>query len=264
MSYTVLRKQNDYLNDYIGKTMTKKLSLDAHRFLFESAPYMIDRKLEKIEKEFSLDIMGKMRKKSIVSCLEPLTKEILSIGGSSLLLDKKTGKVIDNLITDNLGKFLGQFFGSGGATFNVQNDANIATAILVWGLNGQAVGRFNVAWNLSGVPGPAGSGGLSRFGSGLLAPSRGDFAIQTPLGAAPESGYIGNANNGYTIGNQEIYNITVSSTGGAGTVNELGTFLNVVTGAQGTANIMIAHDAVSPGVNYTIGRLLIGSYTWQI
>lgn len=239
----VIRKENDWLSDYRGKTWTDKLNYKLSIGLFE----------EHFKK---MTVYVPQFEKAIVYCLDPKTKEILAVGGSSLLFGKKTGDVIPDLILDNFGLIYAKFFRAAvaGEIFAaVKDDGNITENIYTYtnGVNNQFMNG-------------GASGTRIQMGSGVTAPARTNFGIQTALATAPESGYLNTNDGGYTISNTVIYQGDANPTGGSGTVNEAITSGRWLNGAAALKNITITRDAISPGVAFTAGKLLRAAYTWTL
>jgi hypothetical protein len=237
--YQVLRKQNDWLKDLVGSTYNTKTLNKVNSFYSERF------------NKFSVRTFNKF---SLVTCLDNAKKnqEILSMGGSSLLQHKKTKEIIPNLILNNFGYFLAAVFSPAA---NPQPALTIANVIKHINLYRASNNLGNVATNLADI----------KLGSGLNAPARGDVEIQTALGNAPESGHLGITSGAYTVSNTVIFQGDANPTGGTGTVNEIGLYGFWINGDDGLNNYyLLAHDSISPGVSYASGRLLRGSYTWQI
>lgn len=249
--YVVLRDRNDYLKNFVGYTAKQKVLVDAHKFILEQ-----HRKYQN----------GLGMPKVVVSCIDPKTNEILGIGGSSLLLHKKTGKIIPDLILDNFGNIFAGFFVAPGTDKDItaKDDAAASKTVRThWADAASAAATYN-NWVNAGA---SGSGSQIKMGSGTTAPARADTAIQTALVSAPESGYLDTNNGAYTVSNTVIYQADANPTGGSGTVNEAGTF-GVWNHTPATpvaiGKFMITHDAVSPGVAFTAGKLLRAAYTWTL
>lgn len=99
-----------------------------------------------------------------------------------------------------------------------------------------------------------------QFGSGTTAPTRTNYAMQTPLGNAPEnarfpSGSAVYANLYVTFGN-------VIVAGGSGTINEIGMFGYWLW--SGLNTFLLARDVLGAGVSYVAGNPLVGTFTWGI
>jgi hypothetical protein len=280
--YVVLRNKNDWLNNYKGQTLNEKLQSEITRGVYEEHSKFkqevnIKKFLEnsKIPQKYQNIILRKyhtyakislteqLAKKSLVSCLDPLTKEIYGLGSSSLLQHKVTGKIIDNLILDNFGLwFAGILSGTSnaGATGSLIDDANATKTVRWYQLPGINSSNFNdnASFNKSlGIKIKMGSDTATAI-------ARSNYKIYAPLGSGPESGYLPANAGAYTGSFTIIYQGDANPTGGAGTVNEIGTFGVWADASANDITIMLARDLVTPGVMYTAGKLLRGAYTWQI
>jgi len=235
----ILRKENDYFNELVGRTYNQRTLHLVNSFYKDRFGKFSNKSLNKF---------------SLVTCLEKAKKnqEILSIGGSSLLRNKKTNEVITNLILDNFGLWLAGFFGRTSQNAILKDVTNVARTINV-------VGTGNPLHNSQ-----AGMGLLIRLGSNVTAPARGDVEIGTSLGSAPESGDLTTNQGAYTAGNTVVYQADANPTGGSGSVTEIMSKWNWIDAGSVSRFFAITHDLISPTVNYTAGKLLRGSYTWQI
>lgn len=262
--FEVMRKENDWLNDYKGYTYSHRLKELLTRGLFEEHAKKADVGYANIEK-------------AIVFNIEPSTKEILGLGGSSLLREKKSErkfesvlqslafrhrKIIPDLILDNFGLFFAAMWkvpDSSSLSISVPDTSNVLRTIFTYyNLNA------SLTWN-SGAGQNTGS--QIQMGSGLNAPARNNFGIQTALPNAPESGSLNTNNGAYTAGNTAIYQADANPTGGSGNVNEIisiGVWQRNPQTAPIVVPIALARDSITPTVSYTAGKLLRGSYTWQI
>ena len=98
--------------------------------------------------------------------------------------------------------------------------------------------------------------------------ARTDFKITTAFGNPPESlkrSILGTST--YQSGTGKIIgiNTTFSPTGGSGTVSESALFLICGVRPVGNQrNVLFAHDAISPPVPFTSGKIITVSYTWQL
>ena len=257
VEFEVMRHENDWLLDYQGYTYSDRLKDKLTRGLFEEHAKKADIGYANIEK-------------AMVFTIEPLTMEILSLGGSSLLIEKKSSrkfesllqsmafkhrKIVPDLIMDNFGLWFAGVWGAYGvpSNFNLTDDANSSQQVDIMDQSGTTA--FNTA-NTSGTK--------IQMGSGSTAPARSDHVIQTALGSAPENSYLITNNGSYTVSNTVIYQGDAIPTGGSGTVNEIVTAPHWANHAAAQKKFIIAHDAVSPGVTYVSGKLLRGAYTWQL
>jgi hypothetical protein len=265
--YERVKNTNDWMKDYKGYTYTSNIQESLQKALFsEHSKYKQNQSLSKFLSESKsltnrqkeslikdlgtrVDIFEQLGKKCVVSCIDPLTKEIEDIGGSSLLRDIKTGQIVDNLILDNFGLIFDLFCGQSANTLNIKDTVGSSQAIQVYS-NDAGICR--------------GQGGMrGQFGTGVTTPDRADYKIETALIDAPENGILCASGNGYNVSNQVIYNIDANPTGGSGIVNEVGTIPSLQNTVNANKNIMITHDAVGP-ILYSAGKLLRAAYAWQI
>jgi len=225
---------NEYLNQYIGKTSSEKLLFDANKYLFE----------EKLKKASS-----SMMETCLVHVENPLTKEIIGIGGSTP----------NDLILDNWGLLFARHFR---LVFNTDSNVILTqiggtTETLVFVRQVASTNQFNNT--LAGA-----GGGLIQIGSGTTTPARSDFTVSTPFITAPESGLVAN-----TVGILDVPNGTVKVqafllAGGSGTINEAGQFGQWANSANIDKFFMIAHDLISPAVPFIINQTITIEYTWQL
>jgi len=233
--YVLLRKENDSLNSLIGQSFNQKSKDQAYKILTE------------IHEKANVRSMSKV----LVYCIDPKSNEILGVGGSSLMQNKKNGKIVSDLISDNFG-FMWTFFHRPpiSAVLSVpyiQIAGTVASQLLYrTGGNGQ--------WDSLG--------GMIQVGSGTTPPDRTDFKIETPFVGGPEATIGGIA--GFSVYSSATGKITgiarqISPTAGSGTVNESALF-------QRWRNLVIyllAKDSISPGVSFTAAKNIVVDYTWQ-
>lgn len=258
--YSILREKNEWLKNYRGHTFSDRLQSEIIKGVFE----------EHAKFKYNIPflkngIYEQLGKKCLIACIEPNTKELLSVGSSSLLKDESTGMIIDNLILDNFGIFFARLFippaAAVGADISLKDDGGVARNYKMYNGGNTGDSTFNF------VIGTACAMGTQiKMGSGSSAVARTDFKIQTSLPSPPESGYLNTNDGAYTAQNTVIYQGDANSTGGGSTVREAGSF--GVWEHSGVpcalAKIMISHDAISPVVPYTSGKLLRGAYIWSI
>lgn len=248
IEYTVLGSKNDWLKNYRGNTYTDKLRDEITKGVFEeSSKYKSGNKI----------FTEQMVKKCLITCINPKTNELESVGASSLLKNEITGKIFDNLILDNFGKWFAAIitnsaFVGGGLT----EDTGGSQTVSVYAGSQTS---FNIK-----PTGLSPTAGKVRMGSGVTAPARSDFKIQTALISAPESGYLVTNAGAWTVSNTVIYQADANPTGGTGTVNEAGSFEGWWYTVGSEAVFMLTHDAISPGVPFTAGKLLRASYIWSL
>jgi len=241
--YYLLKEKNDSLNSLIGQSFNEKSKLEAEKILTE------------IHKGYFSSWS-----KSLVYCIEPKTNEILGVGGSSLFYDNKRKRIHSDLLLDNFGIFLRAWF-----TFTPSGVNSIATmktddstfqCFAIYEL-AQAVFSYNQVFGMR-----------IRIGSSSVI-ARSDFNVTTPFASAPESDLTNIlATSTYQSSTGKIIGIStgISPTGGSGTVRESGLFAGLsFTGSGGAQKrVMMAHDAISPVVPFTVGKQIVVNYTWQL
>jgi len=239
-----VKNVNDWLKDYRGKTFSDKLQESLIIGLFQEHS-----KKAGGMRESSKYISERMGKKCVVYCMDPITKEIEDIGGSSLFKDTITGKYEDNMILDNFGTWFSFIVRGDTSIFTLTDDANSSQSFKVQTTSNIYANNSN--WN-------------GRFGSGTTAPIKANYKIETALtSGAPENTYIASSGWGYTGASQIVYNIDASPTAGAGTVQEVitaGVWLNTSSVSK---NIALTRD-LTGSVSYTTGKLLRAAFAWQI
>jgi len=233
--YILLPKENEPLNDLIGKTLNQKTKDLAYDILCE--------------------IHSKAKKISRLKCLVYLTdlnrNEILGIGGSSLMKDKN-GNIISDLINDNYGEIWSRYHR---AFVNAVKSVTLVNQL----------GNNNVE-NLYRTGGNGMEdrfGGEFRIGSGTNPPARSDFNVQTGFGSAPESTELNEIGLGiYNGGTGRITGIATqfTPTGGSGTVREAVWFQELRSVATKFA---MTRDLISPTVSFVAGQTITVDYTWQ-
>lgn len=96
-----------------------------------------------------------------------------------------------------------------------------------------------------------------QVGSGLTAPARDDYSIETPFATAPENGRFGSSSGSYAVGAISFSGSITA--GGSGTVNETGFFgLWMDSGVQ---TVMLFHDLLATGVPFVAGQIILVSYS---
>ena len=115
---------------------------------------------------------------------------------------------------------------------------------------------FNSAWNSAyGLTGTE-----MQLGSGTTAAMRTDYAIETALGSAPESGRFSTTQGSYNAGYVSFAGAITA--GGSGMVNETGFFGAWNTNADNNVSrFMLFRDILGSSVNYTAGNILNCSYS---
>jgi len=240
--YLLLKNRNDSLNSLIGKSYNEKSKLEAEKILTE------------IHKGYFSSWT-----KALVYCIEPKTNEILGVGGSSLFYDKKRKRIHSDLLVNNFGEFLRAMF----TKVTAPAESNAVMEIDTGGF-----GSFGF-YLPSGVAVSYNDemGMRIQIGSSSVI-ARTDFKITTPFGSPPESLQINILGNSiYQTGTGKIIgiNATFSPTGGSGTVGESALFLRAGVRPVGNGRrVLFAHDAISPPVPFTAGKIITVSYTWQL
>ena len=239
--YSILKEKNDPLNSLIGKSYNQKSQFEA----------------EKILKEIHKGYFSSWSK-AIVYCIDPKTKEILGVGGSSLLYDKKTKRIQSDLILDNFGKFMSAWFTRvSGVNSNAVLQANDASfgsyAIYVMSGGGAEYNTF--------------IGARIQLGSGSVI-ARSDFTVTTPFVTSPESLILNVLSTGiFTSGTGKITSIITghSPTGGSGTIAETGLYFSWGVLPVGNFRlVMMYHDLISPTVSFSPAQQIITNYTIQL
>ena len=233
--YVLLRKENDLLKSLIGQSFNHKSKFEAEKILDEihciAEPRLIGKK---------------------ALCYVTDKDEIKGVGGSTLMKDKN-GKIVSNLILDNLGKLLAILFsgnpsGLRGAT--VIDEIGTGRGIRTY--TGQ---NFTIG-NALGV--------VHKVGSGTTTPARSDFEVETAFGTVPESG---NIDGSTPIWNSSlgIFRSTSSLTaGGSGTVNEAVLKLGMNDTTVANRFIALYRDIVSPSQAFIVGQSIALEYTIQL
>ncbi len=239
--YVLLRKENDLLDSLIGKSFNEKSKFEAGRIL------------EEIHSKAESRMIGKT-----ALCYVVDNSEIKGVGGSTLMKNKKTGKIVSNLILDNFGEIMNTLhFGNPSSNFNapVLDVSGVARTL-----------PFYINNNWQDIAFGGADGILTQFGSGTNAPARTDFNIQTAFGTPPESGTITNMTT-IPVWNSALGQIKTSGNiiaGGAGTINEL--VLSSLLQGLGNTQRRIAYyrDIISPGQTFIATQTLALEYTIQL
>lgn len=234
--YVLLRKENDSLNSLIGQSFNQKSKFEAYKILSE------------IHEKANVRSMSKV----LVYCVDPKSNQILGVGGSSLMQNKKNGKIVSDLISDNFG-FMWTFFH--------RSPISLTLSVNYIDINGNVNPR-----NLYRVGGNGQwdrLGGMIQVGSGTTPPARTDFKIETPFVSSPESTIAGIA--GFSVYSPATGKITgiarqISPTGSSGTVNESALFQEWRNPGN---RYLLARDSISPGVSFIAAQNIVVDYTWQ-
>lgn len=245
-TYEVVQGKNDWLKDFKGMTYTDKLHRALTRGIFEEHAKFSDGSVSNIEK-------------AMAYCLDPKTKEIMGVGGSSLLRGKKTGRIIPDLLLNNFGLWWAGMLRAPATTttfVNLVQESGVSEQVNMFGAGGN---MFNCPVSTDAV------GTEIQMGSSMTAPQRTDYKIGTALANSPESTSLLTNTGAYTSSNTIVVQADANPTGGAGAVNEMIFYaIWYSVGAAVNVAIALAHDSITPTVNYSSGFLLRGAYTWQI
>jgi len=246
--YIVLPKQNEWLQDLIGKSYNQKLIHQAAKKLF-------------IKHGLETGLPGLA--KAIVTVTDTKTKEILGIGGSSILENIKTGKKIADITTDNWGRWFASLMAPvDNLSHSFSNDQITgATESLRVYLPAAAP---STSFNFTSFAGPTGKGSQIQVGSGSSAPARTDVNIETAFGSAPESGRISSVQAVFDQPSGTLSTVNPIIAGGAGTVSEAA-FYFLWHRFLGSAllSYLYFHDSISPGVAFVGAQTITLTYTVQ-
>jgi len=239
----LLREKSDSLNSLIGKSFNEKSKLEAEKILTE------------IHKGYFSSWT-----KALVYCIEPKTNEILGVGGSSLLYDKKRKRIHSDLLMDNFGEFLKAMF------TNVTAPSESNAVMKVESTGAPSSFGFYLPTGVAVSYNDEMGTNIEIGSSSVIA--RTDFKITTPFVSPPESLRSGLlADSTYQSGTGKIIgiNTTFSPTGGSGTVRESALFQRMGVRPVGNSRrVMFAHDIISPVVPFTSGKIITVNYTWQL
>jgi len=238
--FVLLRKENDLLKSIIGQSFNQKSKFEAEKILDE------------IHSKAQSRMIGK---KSLCYIVDQ--NEILGVGGSTMMKNKKSGEIISNLILDNFGEIINTLH-FGGPTVNFN-----APVLDTGGVARQLPFYINNNWQDVAFGGADGI--FIQIGSGTNIPAGSDFNVQTVFGTAPESGLI--TMTSLPVFNTTLRNIVTSGTiiaGGSGTINEV----VLSSKLQGLGNIQrrIAYyrDIISPAQAFIAGQSIFVQYTIQL
>jgi len=247
--YIVIPKQNEWLHDLIGKSLKQSI---------------VHKALEDLYDEHRV-ICRPGLAKAIVTVSDTKTKEILSIGGSSILQNIKTGKKIADITNRNFPNFFTPF---GRSPVNANSNGNWfrrsgggAFGIRVINVANGTAELFNETNNAVEFL----VGSALQVGSGITAPTNTDFNIETAFGSSPEDSTFGLGGGAYNEGLNQMAPSAGIVAGGTGTVNESAWHL-FSTGssfAELNKSYMLFHDAISPGVAFIATQTITVSYLLQ-
>jgi len=237
--YVLLRTENDLLNSLIGQSFNQRTKFEAYKILTEIHSKAQDRSI------------GKMALCYIVD-----KNEIKGVGGSTLMKDKN-GKIISNLILDQFGKWLTTIFTIVSLTdrpVSIKATTGVLEALNIYDnsafFNDRTGGSIGV--NLA-------------VGSGITAPLRTDFKIETAFATAPES-------SNFNLGSNPVYNsglgnfkpVGTISAGGSGTINESVLFAVWIRNLGGVKTFALFRDIISPAQSFIAGQTIALEYTIQL
>jgi len=238
--YSLLRKENDLLNALIGKSYNQKSKLEAGKILAEIHSKGQSRLFDKRALCFIVD-----------------KNEIKGVGGSTLLKDKKTGKIISNLILDQWGLITAGIFrplSTAISTITV-NDNNGNPV----GVNVRTGGTFFLAV-VGGIP----VGSRLQVGASSTSPLRTDFAVNTPFVTAPEMNAFTTSTPVWSSGVGTFKTAGLITAGGSGTVRESILLQQWRDAGVGTRNYTLFRDLISPALGFGIGQSIALEYTVQM
>jgi len=235
--YELLRKENDPLKSLIGQSFNQKNKFEAEKILDE------------IHSKAESRLIGKT-----ALCYVHDQGEIKGVGGSTLMKDKN-GKIVSNLILDQLGVWLAGIFKSGitaNKTVVMQTSGDVAENVNTYGAT---------VFNNSGTN----FGAYIEIGSGSTAPARDDFSIETAFGTSPEDFRFDTSsdpvwNSG--LGNFKALGSIVA--GASGTINESSLLFLWDNNASTLRQFNVFRDAISPGQAFTAGQSIAVEYTVQL
>lgn len=185
------------------------------------------------------------------------------VGRFEVLAVDKNGKIlgrgkspIQDLFVNNFGNWLGSLLlltpSGTNLSVSLTDTGNVARTLYMWGVT--AASMFN-------YPGTGTTGLFLGVGSGVSAPARTDYKLQTQLGS-----WTGAA-NGTNLYNASTYQIVTTSSiliSAGGTVNEAAAAFVFNDSGGVLRTIMVAHDAISPAVVIPAGASAVPTWTVQI
>ena len=187
------------------------------------------------------------------------------VGRFEVLAVDKNGKIvgrgkspIQDLFVNNFGNILGGLLvqdpTGGTVTVSVTDTGNGARTLQTW-YGGGSVLLFN-----SGAG--AGTQGLQLgVGSGVAAPARTDYKIQTQLGSWT---FVNNTTNLYNAATSQIVTTCAIVIAAGGTVNEAGAAYYANDSGSTARTVLLARDAISPAVVIPAGASAVPAWTVQI
>jgi len=196
----LLRKENDLLYSLVGKTLSDKTKFEA----------------QKILDEIHYEAQARTVSKSVL-CYITDKNEIKGVGGSTMLKDKK-GQIFSNLILDQLGLFLAGIFDKSilaNRTVLLKDAGGSITSYSTYSDIG-----FPQKFNLTSSVPDSKQGVKLQVGSGITAPLRTDFDLETDFGTAPENALFDVTTPVWNSGLGNFKDSGLIVAGGAGTINE--------------------------------------------
>jgi len=228
---------NEYLNQFKGDTINDRIVKD-------STNYLLEEKLRVTEKN--------PNEVCLVSVLDPKTKEIISIGGSTP----------SDLILDAFGFLLQEH-----NRLPVGSSPPVDSPLVFKANDGVTRALRMVSPNPQvSYNSPLGTrGGQIQIGSGSTPPVRTDFDIETPFVVSPEDSPVDVTPPFYDNVLNQIQFFSSFQAGGSGSISEIGFFCfwrDITTG--GTRLYLLAHDLISPSVSFIATQVITMSWIWQI
>ena len=227
---------NEYLNQFKGKTINDKIVKD-------STNYLLEQKLRVTQKN--------PNEVSLVSVLDPKTKEIISMGGSTPT----------DLILDAFGRMWAEHNrvpAGGDIDFvGLIAEDGVQRTIRLVSLNQNPPNAYNSAIGTRG--------GQIQIGQGITAPVRTDFDIETPFVVSPEDSPVDVTPPFYDNVLNQIQFFSSFQAGGSGSISEICFFCfwrDLSTG--GTRLYLLARDLISPSLSFIATQVITMNWTWQI
>jgi len=235
----LLRKYNDDLKCLIGQSFNEKNKFEAEKILNE-----IHSKAEN----------RTINKKAL--CYVTKNGLIRSVGGSTLMMDKN-GKIFSNLILDGFGEFLTAIFSKVNSAFKSFNSPDSLGVSENFGAYGSS-STFNLRTG-------SGTGVQLQVGSGITAPARTDFNVQTAFGTAPEDNRVDVTTD--SVWNSGLGNFKQNMAiiaGGSGTINESVMFARWSNSGVVLKILALFRDIISPAQAFIVGQTIALEYTVQL
>jgi len=238
--YILLKQENDLLNSLIGQSFNERTKFEADKILKEIHSKAQDRSIGKMALCYVID-----------------KNQVLGVGGSTLLKDKKTGEIKSNLILNNFGLWLAKIF----STLTTSNQS--FTGVNTSGVNSPIHSRALTS-NVFNITSGGAVGVRLIVGSGSTPPARTDFFVQTKFITAPENALFASGFPVYNSGLGNFKNLGSILAGGSGTINESALIDRMRTQASGIADLSLFRDIISPAVPFIAGQSIALEYTIQL